>query len=57
MNETTFEMIKSFAYGCTDEEIAALYDMTTEEAKQYRAEYAEEINGRLEELQKGGYVE
>ena len=57
MNETTFEMIKSFAYGCTGEEIAALYNMTTEEAKQYRAEYAEEINGRLEELQKGGYVE
>ena len=57
MNETMFEMIKSFAYGCTDEEIAALYDMTTEEAKQYRAEYAVEIKERREELRKGGYVE
>ncbi len=57
MDEMSYEMIKSYAYGCTDDKIAELYDMTTEEAKQYRAEYAEEINGRLEELQKGGYVE
>lgn len=57
MDEMSYEMIKSFAYGCTDEEIAALYDITAGEAKKYRDEYSNEIKERREELRKGGYVE
>ena len=57
MNETTFEMIKSYAYGCSDEEIAELYDITAGEAEKYRTEYSAEIKDRREELKKAGYIE
>lgn len=57
MNETVFEMIKSYAYGCSDEEIAELYDITAGEAEKYRNVYSAEIRERQEELKKAGYIE
>lgn len=57
MNETVFEMIKSYAYGCSDEEIAELYDITAGEAEKYRNVYSAEVRERQEELKKAGYIE
>ncbi|MDO5292437.1 MAG: hypothetical protein Q4F05_06770 [bacterium] len=55
--ELTMELIKALAYGLTDEEAVEDEDMTVEEMKQFRLEYAEEIAERVEELKGAGFID
>lgn len=47
-NETKSEIIKSFAFGMTIEEMTEIYDMTAEELKKILTENA----GQVEEVKK-----
>ncbi len=54
--ETDMEMIKSFAYGYTPEQVAESYGISVEDARNMQKNNAKEIEERKEELAKGGYM-
>ena len=41
--ETDMEIIKSFAYGCTPEQVAESYGIPVEDARNMQKNYAKEI--------------
>ena len=55
--ERVKEIIKSFAYGMTTDQVADVEEMSAEEAKAFEAEHAEEIETKKEELRGGGWIE
>lgn len=55
--ERVKEIIKSFAYGMTTDQVADVEEMSTEEAKAFAAEHAAEIEAKKEELRGGGWIE
>ena len=55
--ERVKEIIKSFAYGMTTDQVADVEEMSAEEAKTFEAERAEEIEAKKEELRGGGWIE
>lgn len=54
--EADMEIIKSFAYGCTLEQVAESYGIPVEDARKMQKNYAKEIEERKAELTKGGYM-
>lgn len=54
--ETDMEIIKSFAYGCTPEQVAESCGIHVEDARNMQKNYAKEIEERKAELTKGGYM-
>lgn len=54
--ETDMEMIKSFAYGYTPEQVADNYGISVEDARNIQKNNAKEIEERKAELTKGGYM-
>ena len=54
--ETDMEMIKSFAYGYTPEQVAESYGISVEDARAMQKSHAKEIEERKAELNKGGYM-
>lgn len=55
--ERVKEIIKSFAYGMTTDQVADAEEMSAEEAKAFETEHAEEIETKKEELRGGGWIE
>ena len=55
--ERATEIIKSFAYGMTVEQVADVEEMSAEEARAFEAEHTEEIEAKKEELRGGGWIE
>ena len=55
--ERVKEIIKSFAYGMTTDQVADVEEMSAEEAKTFEAEHAKEIEAKKEELRGGGWIE
>lgn len=53
--ETDMEVIKSFAYGYTPEQIADSYGITVEDARNMQKSYAYDIEERKKALENGGY--
>lgn len=56
-DETKQELIKSFAYDYTAEQIAELEEITVEEANQFAIENAEAIEAKKAALKEGGWLE
>ena len=56
-DETKQELIKSFAYDYTAEQIAELEEITVEEANQFAIENAKAIEAKKAELKEGGWLE
>lgn len=56
MDENTYEMIKSCAYGAGPEELADSYGISIEEAKEFLAKNSKKIQQRKEVLQEEGYI-
>lgn len=56
-DETKQELIKSFAYGYTAEQIAEMEEITVEEATQFATENAEAIESKKSELKEDGWLE
>lgn len=54
--EIDMEMIKSFAYGYTPEQVAENYGISVEDARNMQKNNAKEIEERKAELNKGGYM-
>ncbi len=54
--ETDMEMIKSFAYGYTPEQVAESYGISVEDTRNMQKNNAKEIEERKAELTKGGYM-
>lgn len=55
--QTIQEIVKSFAYGYTAEEVAELEEMTLEEARSFEQEHQVAIEQKKTELKEGGWVE
>lgn len=55
--ERVKEIIKSYAYGMTTDQVSDVEEMSTEEVKAFAAEYAAEIEAKKEELRGGGWIE
>lgn len=55
--ERVKEIVKSFAYGMTVEQVSDVEEMSTEEAKAFETEHAAEIEAKKEELRGGGWIE
>lgn len=56
-DETKQELIKSFAYGYTAEQIAEMEEITVDEANQFATENAEAIESKKSELKEDGWLE
>lgn len=56
-DETKQELIKSFAYDYTAEQIAELEEITVEEANQFATENAKDIEAKKAALKEGGWLE
>lgn len=56
-DETKQELIKSFAYDYTAEQIAELEEITVEEANQFATENAKAIEAKKTALKEGGWLE
>ena len=56
-DETKQELIKSFAYGYTAEQIAEMEEITVNEANQFATENAEAIESKKSELKEDGWLE
>lgn len=56
-DETKQELIKSFAYGYTAEQIAEMEEITVDEANQFATENAEAIESKKSELKEDGWIE
>lgn len=56
-DETKQELIKSFAYDYTAEQIAELEEITVEEANQFATENAKAIEAKKAALKEGGWLE
>ena len=56
-DETKQELIKSFAYDYTAEQIAELEEITVEEANQFAIENAKAIEAKKAALKEGGWLE
>lgn len=56
-DETKQELIKSFAYDYTAEQIAELEEITVEEANQFATENAKAIEAKKSALKEGGWLE
>lgn len=53
--ETDMEVIKSFAYGYTPEQVADSYGIAVEDAQNMQKSYASDIEERKKALENGGY--
>lgn len=53
--ETDMEVIKSFAYGYTPEQVAEHYGITVSDAENIQKSYASDIEERKKALENGGY--
>ena len=53
--QTKLELIKSFAYGATAEDITAVGRMELEDTKKFLEENKEEIEKKKAELKEGGW--
>jgi len=56
MTQQEFEIVKSLAYGETNEQIAVAEGITADEVQKVRTEHAEEIESARADLQKAGYI-
>lgn len=54
--QTLKEIIKSYAYGITVEQVAENEGMSIEEARKIKEEHKEAIAEREEQLRKAGYI-
>ena len=55
--ERVKEIIKSFAYGMTSDQVADVEEISAEEAKAVETEHAAEIEAKKEELRGGDWIE
>lgn len=55
--ETTKEIVKSFAYGLTAEQVAENEGLTLEETKDFQMKHAGAIDRKKNELKEGGWLE
>lgn len=55
-SEIEMEIIKSFAYGCTPEQVTENYGISVEEANNFKNLHADEIEERKSELKERGYI-
>lgn len=53
--ETDMEVIKSFAYGYTPEQVAERYGIAVSDAENMQKSYASDIEERKKALENGGY--
>lgn len=53
--ETDMEVIKSYAYGYTPEQVADSYGITVEDARNLQKSYTSDIEERKKALENGGY--
>lgn len=53
--ETDMEIIKSYAYGYTPEQVAEHYRITVADAENMQKAYASDIEERKKALKNGGY--
>lgn len=53
--ETDMEVIKSFAYGYTAEQVAEHYGIAVADAENMQKSYASDIEERKKALESGGY--
>ena len=51
------EIIKSFAYGMTTDQVADVEEMSAEEAQSFYDEHKTEIEAKNAELKEGGWIE
>lgn len=52
--ETDMEVIKSYAYGYTPEQVADSYGITVEDARNLQKSYTSDIEERKKALENGG---
>lgn len=53
--ETDMEIIKSYAYGYTPEQVAKHYGIAVEDARNLQKSYTADIEERKKALENGGY--
>ena len=51
------EIIKSFAYGMTAEQVAENEEMSVDDAKEFQKVHASEIKEKKADLKEGGWLE
>lgn len=51
------EIIKSFAYGMTTDQVADVEEMSAEDAQAFYDEHKTEIEAKNAELKEGGWIE
>lgn len=56
MTQQEFEIVKSLAYGETNEQIATAEGITADEVQKVRTERAADVESAKVDLQKAGYI-
>ena len=56
MTQQKFEIIKSLAYGETNEQIATAEGITADKVQKIRTDHATDIESAKADLQKAGYI-
>jgi len=54
-NQQIKEIVKSFAYGYTVEQVSDIEDISLEDAKKFQENHASEIEAKKVELKEGGW--
>lgn len=54
-NQQIKEIVKSFAYGYSVEQVSDIEDISLEDAKKFQADHASEIEAKKAELKGGGW--
>lgn len=55
--QTIKEIVKSFAYGFTVEQVAENENITVEEAESFMKEHSSDIESKKSDLKEGGWIE
>ena len=56
MTQQKFEIVKSLAYGETNEQIATAEGITADKVQKIRTDHAADIESAKTDLQKAGYI-
>lgn len=56
MTQQEFEIVKSLAYGETNEQISTAEGITVDKVQKVRTEHAADIESARADLQKAGYI-
>ena len=54
-NQQIKEIVKSFAYGYSVEQVSDIEDISLEDAKKFQEDHASEIEAKKVELKEGGW--